>query len=456
MNSSALSERSCAEERLFTRRILPEMGRPPSLRVIQQPFAPPALGDLLRAELMTGHWKSFRATVAFLKSSGVRYLSPPVDAFLSGGNVHLTISVGIDHDGTSLEALQDLWRVIDGRGRLFVFKEGQGGGNRTFHPKVYLFASDSEALAVIGSGNLTAGGLYTNHELSASIGLDLTDAASMTYLAELRTALDRWQTPGPACREVDASLIQDLYAAGDLLSEASIARAARASRAVTRSGTAAHTTGRSVLFGASGATTVPPQPAPMPALSSPPVTLPSLNRPAPSPNPAVRSGSSSPSNAPSPHTAFLIEVKPHHNGEVFLSKTAVDDDPGFFGYPFTGWTIPHRANNPPYPMVSPDPEIEIIVYDSQGAVQLRAQHELNVVYYTRKSEIRITIPPVPLASIPQMSLLVMTRNPTPTLDYWLEFFPPNCNDPRARQFGSYLVNELPSGGASDKRRYGWV
>ena len=34
----------------------------------------------------------------------------------------------------------------------------------TFHPKLYLFKSDDHAEMVMGSGNLTEGGLYTNYE----------------------------------------------------------------------------------------------------------------------------------------------------------------------------------------------------------------------------------------------------------------------------------------------------
>lgn len=53
--------------------------------------------------------------------------------------------------------------------------------------------------------------------------------------------------------------------------------------------------------------------------------------------------------------ALVIQIVPHHNGEVFLSKIAVDQNPDFFGYPFTGRTTPKKPGNPSYPQRDPEP-----------------------------------------------------------------------------------------------------
>ena len=45
-------------------------------------------------------------------------------------------------------------------------------GNRTFHPKVYVIEDAKESRVVVGSGNVTEGGFYTNFEASAAIDLD--------------------------------------------------------------------------------------------------------------------------------------------------------------------------------------------------------------------------------------------------------------------------------------------
>ena len=107
-------------------------------------------------------------------------------------------------------------------------------------------------------------------------------------------------------------------------------------------------------------------------------------------------------------------------------------------------------------MATPDPQVEIVVYDASGRPIVRQDHSLNVVFYESKSEIRITIPPEPLARIPQLSLLVMTRNPTAAYDYRLEFYPPACNTSAVRQYRANLAQTLPSGGAATARHYGWT
>ncbi|MGO9760950.1 MAG: hypothetical protein ACLP1Q_06795 [Solirubrobacteraceae bacterium] len=434
------------------------MSQPPRLGIVAQPFAKRALGSVLVAELQSGSWIRFRGVFAFLKQSGLRQVAGPIDSFLRRGDTEAVITVGIDHDGTSLEGLEGLWRVLDGRAKLLVFKEGQGGPARTFHPKAFLFEGDDQAFAVIGSGNLTAGGLFLNHELAVSIALDLRDLASARFHRQLLATFDAWQRPGPACREVDASLLNALYDAGDLLSESAIAAAARAARAATRRGAAAQTAGRSSIFGSSGAAVAAPAPPPMPNMAAPAVTLPAPPT-GPTPpriaRPAARRTVAR-AGATVIHKAFLIEVRPQHNGEVFLSKQAVDEDPGFFGFPFTGWTTPHDSKNPPYPMATPDPRVAIVVYDQRGTAIVRLAHSLNVVFYTLKSEIRITLPPRPLAKIPSFSLLVMTRNPTAAFDYRLEFLPPSNNSSRARRLRAKLTRTLPSGGAKRSRRYGWA
>src|SRR5205085_2252108 len=85
--------------------------------------------------------------------------------------------------------------------------------------------------------------------------------------------------------------------------------------------------------------------------------------------------------------ALVIQIVPHHNGEVFLSKIAVNQNPGFFGFPFRGITTPKIARNPSYPQRVPDPVVNITVYDAAGNVTLtRTAFELNTVYYSTKSE----------------------------------------------------------------------
>jgi hypothetical protein len=141
---------------------------------------------------------------------------------------------------------------------------------------------------------------------------------------------------------------------------------------------------------------------------------------------------------------------------VFLSKLALRDDPAFFGHPFSGLTTPHRVGNPAYPMRTPDPLVDIVVFDDTDAPIARAsRHSLNMVEYTRKGEIRITLPNRMQDEVPPMSLLVLSTAPAGSgLDYTLDFFPPGS--PSYGTYSSILSTSMPSGGRiGPGRRFGW-
>ncbi len=128
------------------------------MQFIAQPFAKIRLGEFLLSHLADLQWTAFRAAVAFIKRSGMQHIRQPLLNFSDRAQVR--ISVGIDLYGTSREALSDLLEATP-HGQIFVYRNN---GPYTFHPKVYLFKSDHRADVVVGSGNMTGGGLFTNYE----------------------------------------------------------------------------------------------------------------------------------------------------------------------------------------------------------------------------------------------------------------------------------------------------
>lgn len=409
------------------------------------------VGDWLINQLLDPRWTTFRCATAFLKSSGAKYLVPPLYEFTRRPNTDARISVGIDSQGSTFEGVRDVWRVLHGFGQLSIVNEGHFGAG-SFHPKVYLFENDHQAVVAAGSSNLTYGGLFLNHEFSFVLQFD--DLHNPSYLDIIRT-LDAWQTPSPYCMAATAGLINQLHDSNDLPSE----EAQTISRRASRIGNSSYSKGGS-LFGHSNLIQAP-KPLPLPAnlpefplVPATPVTHTSTTVVA-SANPTLVSASTvTTGNASSSQKALVIEVVPHHNGEVFLSMNAVKSNPGFFHFPFTGWTTPKNTSNNPYPMLYPSPVVEIIVYDNNGNIlSQNPAHNLYVVYYEPKSEIRITIPDQPFKNIPPMSVLLMTPNPSAPLDYKLESYPPGAAPARIRR---KLTNQLPSGGSPNPRSYGWV
>ena len=157
------------------------------MEFIRQPSQYARLGDRLKDNLSKRQWTSFRAAVAFVKRSGTRHITTALAEFSQAADVE--IIVGIDHGGTSAEGLRDLLNAVSPKGRVVVFH------NRlpfTFHPKIYLFKSPSSADLLIGSGNLTEGGLFTNYEAGLHIPLDLAKPGEAAILASVEQALNAW------------------------------------------------------------------------------------------------------------------------------------------------------------------------------------------------------------------------------------------------------------------------
>ena len=151
-----------------------------------QPFESERLGDCLKANL-AGDWTHFRAAVAFVKRSGVKHIVAPLSAFAKEREVQ--IIVGIDHQGTSYEGLEDLLEAVSPKGCIVVFHNPLA---YTFHPKLYLFKSATHARVIVGSGNLTEGGLFTNYEAAIQCRLDLAEPEHAAALQSVESALDHW------------------------------------------------------------------------------------------------------------------------------------------------------------------------------------------------------------------------------------------------------------------------
>lgn len=188
------------------------------MELIHQPFGPLRLGSFLSEHLASEQWTEFRGAVAFAKRSGTQHLTGALEAFDQRAAIRL--SLGIDFYGTSQEALTDLLHAIS-HGQVWVY---HNSGPSTFHPKVYLFKKAAAAELVVGSGNLTQGGLFTNYEASLAIKLDLNKQDDTALLASVEHVLDGWSHDIPGrCLRLNEALIGTLVAVGLVRTEAQIA-----------------------------------------------------------------------------------------------------------------------------------------------------------------------------------------------------------------------------------------
>lgn len=124
--------------------------------ILNQPFQG-QLGNILIEKLET-NYTSFTIFSAFAKNSGVLRLKSALEKFRSNGG-EVNAFIGIDLDGTSYEALLNLFSLCD---NLYVIHSENF--STTYHSKIYLLENDTNAWCAIGSNNLTGGGLWTNFE----------------------------------------------------------------------------------------------------------------------------------------------------------------------------------------------------------------------------------------------------------------------------------------------------
>ncbi|MDR1618052.1 MAG: phospholipase D family protein [Treponema sp.] len=164
------------------------------------------IGDYLKSSLMDRRWNIFRAAVAFVKTSGTKHIRDELRYFSKFGNIKL--SIGIDLEGTSAEGLADLMDCTDNNCEIWIF---HNLNNSTFHPKIYLFKNENAAEVLIGSANLTEGGLYTNYEIGIKLCLNFENQRDRKLYKIIESAMDYWSTPHEGlCSRLDSRLFKHL------------------------------------------------------------------------------------------------------------------------------------------------------------------------------------------------------------------------------------------------------
>lgn len=136
-------------------------------RIIKQATTSDCLFNVIAGWCNTGSGKknqSIYMLSAFASGGGVEALSPFLDVYLSHGNT-VEIIVGIDRNGTEAEAIRRLFALQEAHHealRAYVFNAPSKAA--IFHPKLYINERGRVIDFVIGSANMTGGGMGTNFE----------------------------------------------------------------------------------------------------------------------------------------------------------------------------------------------------------------------------------------------------------------------------------------------------
>lgn len=107
--------------------------------------------------------KQFDCMVAFAKASGFRALGKELRKSLARG-LKARFAIGLNFYLTEPTVLWQLFRMSSDNLQLYLSRS-----SATFHPKIYAMSTGGAGMVVIGSANLTQGGLQDNHEASVLV-----------------------------------------------------------------------------------------------------------------------------------------------------------------------------------------------------------------------------------------------------------------------------------------------
>lgn len=432
------------------------------IRPIDQPTGAFRLIDWLEENFLSPDYNNFKCLVAFAKIKPFYKLHSSIQSWNTRGNQSEAV-IGIDHKGTSYQALQYALANFDTVNILHV-------DYSTFHPKLYIFSGDHKATAYYGSSNFTSGGLETNFE--GGVIINYTFPADQVEYDSLCNSYNSVAMPALAClTPLNLTSLNEMKIKGLLLDESKRDKTARSSASSSStSGSASSSPSVFGPFTIKPARAIPKSLMVAAAASAGIVMDPVKAKSSKTKSNKHINGTAAKATAPSTPApvvmpiladGFVIQVIPHHNGEILLSKVAVDQNRPFFGFPFTGATVPKKIGNPTYPQRVPDPIVNIRVFDDKGALANKeSNYALNTIYYEKRSEIRITITPSILSALDVTSIttdypiLVMRISDVEGCDYDLDFY--KFGSPVYSSYLSICDQSLPSGGKPVARRMGWI
>ena len=149
-------------------------------------------------------------STAFMTASGLTLLQDVLEPIAANTRIFVGIRNGI----TTVQSIQKALEI-----GCETFMVDTGSRQRIFHPKLYYSKSPERAKLLLGSANLTMGGLRTNIE--ASVLQDFDPTADVEFLAEIDRKLNALTAdyPDHVIRAVDNTQLADLQRAGRLIDE---------------------------------------------------------------------------------------------------------------------------------------------------------------------------------------------------------------------------------------------
>ena len=171
--------------------------------------------NLVKLILSKGNIKKVLISVAFARSEGVSLIKKELENAINNG-AEINVFVGVRNGVTSKQALKKLFNC---NVNLYIVDTGKNG--LLFHPKIYMVDCEDKSFAVVGSANLTNGGLLSNIEASSFLELNRNDSNDYKFIQNTLEVFDNLAKEHPQniyrIRRKDE--IEELYEEGKLIDE---------------------------------------------------------------------------------------------------------------------------------------------------------------------------------------------------------------------------------------------
>ncbi len=179
---------------------------------ILQGFTPKTHKDAIISLFDVEDIERIIVSVAFVNLGGVEQL----EAQLKAHSAKTTAFIGIRNDITSQQGAKHL---LDQGVTLYVVDTGSR--RVIYHPKLYLVRGANQAKLIIGSANLTPGGLNNNIEAGIVVECDMQDEADRLLIESIERSLDEQPAEHPenVVRITSAAELDELHASGRLIDE---------------------------------------------------------------------------------------------------------------------------------------------------------------------------------------------------------------------------------------------
>lgn len=168
--------------------------------------------DEIRAALSIPEPTRVIISVAFLNHRGFSLLSDVI-----GPNADKTIVLAGIRNG--ITSAQGLLASIEAGCKTYAVDTGSR--NVIFHPKVYMAKAAGSANIILGSANLTVGGLNSNIEASIRLALDLSTEDDAAFAEDLETKIDNMISgfPEHVIEIPDLAAVKGLLTSGRVVDE---------------------------------------------------------------------------------------------------------------------------------------------------------------------------------------------------------------------------------------------